>query len=168
MFQIREANDVIEVDRLLALKAEVATQTYLSLGIDVVKMEQWLETHNHENWWINRLLRPEHRVFLVEMSDGGSLVGVATATVDGDDPHHVYLGSLYCRIQGVGIGAMLMRQRLVAATEWGATRVSCNVLLGNERACRFVEHYGFHVTGMHPHDIFDHHTLLEYSREPHV
>jgi RimJ/RimL family protein N-acetyltransferase len=155
--------ELIDLERLQAMKAEVASALFLRYGCTPAQITAWLLKQNSAEWWSKMLTDPAV-TYLVENGAGG-LIGMASISYL--DHNTAYLGSLYCRVQNMGVGSMLMRQRLITATEMGVLRCACNVLVENEKARRFVEHYGFTPGEMYIHQNLQR-PMVTYLRDPHI
>lgn len=158
--RIAEEGDLL---RLQALKAEVASRLFADLGCKNV--QAWMNVHNSIAWWEEMISEP-NRAYVVEHE--GALTGTAVISPRILPDHRgVYFGSLYCRVQDAGLGSMLMRQRLVHATELEADSCYCHVLATNTKAQRLVGHYGFTPQGTFIHPQLRQ-PMLVFVREPHL
>lgn len=130
-----------DADTLLAIKREGSTVLLARLGHTIDQIAAWQKkfvTHTY----MEKHLRSPHSLYIVE--EGGEPKGMAGLTLkdDGDDDI-CYFSNLYVLSSGNSWGSRLMEHRLGVADAFNFDFIQCHVHSGNERAQRFVEHYGF-------------------------
>lgn len=150
-------------EALLAMKVEQSGILLLRLGHSLEEISAWQAKFATRDYIIKHLKAP-HSIYVVE--SGEQPVGMASLTIkdDGDDSY-AYFGNLYCREDGEGHGSRLMEYRLGVLENFNLDYISCHVHSLNERARRFVKHYGFTEWGQftdHSHGG----TNIQYRRYP--
>jgi len=142
--RIRKAKSA-DAELLLQLKREVSTILLTRLGHTLDQVAAWQDRFATPEY-IKQHLRSPHALYVVE--DGGEVRGMAGLTLkdDGDDSI-AYFGNLYVNSSGHSYGSRLMEYRLGVVEAFNVDYIKCHVHAGNERARRFVEHYGFRASG---------------------
>ncbi len=109
----------------------------------------WLERYSDPDRWRRALARDDARV-LVAAAPTGEIVGVcqlAMPNPDGWWDEGLYLGSIYVRERGRGIGTRLVERALELAREFPVELVRAEVSERNERARGFLSARGFEPCG---------------------
>jgi ribosomal-protein-alanine N-acetyltransferase len=78
---------------------------------------------------------------------GGELVGYLVLMLAVDDAHLLNIGVAEKR-QGMGFGARLLRQAMIAGRQGGATTLVLEVRPSNQRALELYRHFGFQQIGV--------------------
>lgn len=130
-----------DVDALLALKREASTILLTQLGHTLEQIGAWHERFVTREYFLNHVRVP-HSLYILE--EGEQVKGMAGLTMknDGDDSF-LYFSNLYCLESGNGLGSRLMEHRLGVAENFNVDFIQCHVHSKNDRARRFVEHYGY-------------------------
>lgn len=164
--RIRKAK-AVDADELLQLKREVSTILLTRLGHSLEQIAAWQSKFATPEY-IREWTRAPHAVFILEEVDpvGGvsELKAMAGLHIrnDGDDSY-CYFGNSYCAISGQGYGSRLMEYRLGVVESFNVDYIECRVHIENERAQRFVEHYGFEEFGARRSDVLAS-TLVVYRK----
>lgn len=78
---------------------------------------------------------------------GGELVGYLVLMLAVDDAHLLNI-SVADKRQGMGFGARLLRQAMIAGRQGGATALLLEVRPSNEKALALYRHFGFQQIGV--------------------
>lgn len=142
--RVRKAT-AADADTLLATKREGSTILLTRLGHTLEQIAAWQSKFVTPEY-VKTHLRSPHSLFLVE--EGGEVRGMAGLTLkdDGDDSI-AYFGNLYVLASGNSYGSRLMEHRLGVVDAFNVDYIQCHVNAANDRARRFVEHYGFRKQG---------------------
>jgi RimJ/RimL family protein N-acetyltransferase len=133
----------------LDLKTGASTTLLTKLGHSLAEIADWHRMHATAEY-VKQRMRAPHALFVLEEFDGdeGSIVAMAGFTIRNDgDSAYAYFGNSYCQRSGLGHGSRLMEYRLGVVENFNVDHIECHVHSGNDRARRFVEHYGFEEFG---------------------
>jgi GNAT superfamily N-acetyltransferase len=148
---------VQDVPALLALRDLAARAAYARLGDKAVA--HWLAARNTEAWLHQRLGHP-HGVLHVA-AHGDDLVGSGFVRFDGAQ---AFLGDLYVRTPGRGVGSRLLDVRLDLARSWGCASAWCLTFAVNTGALRFLHAHGFTISGMTESDVVPGAIMFRHER----
>jgi ribosomal protein S18 acetylase RimI-like enzyme len=137
------------VDVLYDIKYKSSTALLASLGHSLDEIAAWQDRFCTREYLISHVKAP-HAMYVVEQ--GGEVMGMAGLTLkdDGDDSICCF-NSLYCleNAVGLGYGSRLTEHRLGVTENFNIDFIQCHVHGKNEKAQRFVEHYGFEKHGLY-------------------
>lgn len=130
-----------DADDLLDIKREASTVLLARLGHTLGEIGAWQEKFVTPAY-IAQHLRAPHSLYLIR--EGEDIKGMAGLTLkdDGDDVFALF-GNLYCLESGNGLGSRLMEYRMGVVEAFNLDFIQCHVHSENERAQRFLSHYGF-------------------------
>jgi len=111
-------------------------------------------TEQGEAFYAQWLAKPDHRLWVAEMDEGGAAVGYAALTPPelpvptGEKDIELKRIYLLNRFHGTGLGARLMTTATAAATQAGFTRMLLGVFGANSRAIAFYARQGYAEAGV--------------------
>ncbi len=138
--RVRKAK-AADAQTLLDIKREGSMVLLARLGHRVEQIAAWQEKFVTLAY-MEKHTRSPNGLYIVE--EGGEPRGMAGLTLkdDGDDSL-AYFGNLYVLASGNSYGSRLMEHRLGVVDAFNVDYIQSHVHAENERAQRFVEHYGF-------------------------
>lgn len=134
-----------DLEALQTLKRVSSTILLTKLGHSLEQISAWQDRFCTEDYF-KRYLKAPNTLFVVEEGDENERVvkGMASLTLKTDgEESAAYFANMYCLDSDKGYGSRLMVHRLGVLENFNLDYAYCHVHSKNEKAQRFVEHYGF-------------------------